>query len=473
MQQVETMDFELAEGERRAERQRVRRLAISDALQLTARFVRACVVFGTVFVSYLWQVFLDHVLGDESTWVQNRWKRLHDLNAKRLYRGILTLRGVYIKMGQVLSIMGNVLPRAYARELEGLQDQVPPAPWADIEAELTLALGKPPSEIFAEFSEVPLAAASLGQVHRGRLKSGEDVAVKVLYPNVKEIIAVDLKVLAMAMRVYKWFIPVGGLERVVHELRDLLARETNFMHEARCLERLRDNMLQEPDVKFPTVHWELTSETVLVMSFMEGVKISRKDELVKMKLDPEKVGQRLVELFYKQLFIDRFFHADPHPGNFLVQNDGSLVFLDFGAVSEVRDDLIDGAFKVMVGMFTRDDRQVMTGIDQMGFVSKSGDRELLERTVKIYFQKLLKLDIQDFGRIKASQLQDLGDPGLEPAELRELMKSVEYPEGWFYVERSAVILFGLAAHLAPKMNMVMVGMPYVMQRLAPPVAVAG
>jgi ubiquinone biosynthesis protein len=406
----------------------------------------------------------------QSEWVDRRWKRVHERNAKRLYRGIIRLRGVYIKMGQVLSIMGNILPRAYSRELEGLQDQVPPAAWDSVEEALVLSLGREPDDVFADFERKPLAAASLGQVHRAWLRNedgskGELVAVKVLYPNVKDIIAVDLRVLEIAVRVYKLFMPMGGLEKVVDQLRDLLSRETNFLHEAKCLERLASNLKGEPDVLFPTVHWGLTSSTVLVMSFMEGVKISRKDALAEMGVDPEHVARRLVELFYKQLFIDRLFHADPHPGNFLVQRSGKLVFLDFGAVSEVHDDLLDGAFKVLQGMFMRNDQLVMQGIDQMGFVSKEGDRALLERTVKQYFQKLLKLNIQDFGRIRPEQLAEL-DPGLERDELRELMKSVEYPDGWFYVERSAVILFGLAAHLAPRMNTVMVGMPYVMQHLA-------
>lgn len=441
-----------------------------DVLKLAGRFFAAFTVFGRVFLSYLLQWFFDYVTLGDSAWVDRRWKRVHERNAKRLYRGIVRLRGVYIKMGQVLSIMGNILPRAYSRELEGLQDQVPPAPWEDIEEAIAESLGREPDEVFAELERKPLAAASLGQVHRARLRNpdgtpGEVVAVKVLYPNVKDIIAVDLRVLEIAVRVYKWFMPMGGLERVVDQLRDLLSRETNFLHEAKCMERLAGNLRGEPDVLFPQVHWGLTSSTVLVMSFMEGVKISRKDELARMGVDPEHIARRLVELFYKQLFIDRLFHADPHPGNFLVQQNGKLVFLDFGAVSEVHDALLDGAFKVLQGMFLRNDQLVMQGIDQMGFVSKSGDRALLERTVKTYFEKLLKLNIQDFGRIKPEQLAEL-DPGLERDELRELMKSVEYPDGWFYVERSAVILFGLAAHLAPRMNTVMVGMPYVMQRLA-------
>jgi predicted unusual protein kinase regulating ubiquinone biosynthesis (AarF/ABC1/UbiB family) len=435
-------------------------------MSLMFRFVRACLVFGLLFASYLFMLGLDRLFGGGRPWVRARWRRVHERNARRLYRGIVRLRGVYIKMGQVLSIMGNVLPRAYARELEGLQDQVPPAPWREIERALARGLPQPPAEVFSELEHAPLAAASLGQVHRAKLRSGEAVAVKVLYPDVERIIAVDLRVLGIAIRVYKWFIPVGQIERIVDQLRDLLARETDYLHEGKCLERLAGNFKDEPDVLFPRVHWACTSRTVLVMEFMEGVKISRVDELRKMGLDPEAVARRLVELFYKQLFVDRLFHADPHPGNFLVQKDGKIVFLDFGAVSEVADHLLDGAFDVLKGLFLKQDELVLRGIDKMGFVAKDGDRALLERTVKTYFQKLLKLDIQNFGKLKPAELAELSDPGLERGELRELMKSVEYPDGWFYVERSAVILFGLSAQLAPRLNTVLVGMPYVMKRMA-------
>jgi ubiquinone biosynthesis protein len=436
------------------------------------RLLRAASLLWRIFLSYVVMMLLARLLGHGRKYIRERWRRVHRNNARRLLRGILRLRGVYIKMGQVLSIMGTFLPRAYAEELESLQDQVPPHPWRDVERTMVASLGKRPSEVFAAFEEKPLAAASLGQVHRARLADGRDVAVKVLYPNIDTVIKVDLKVLGWAMSLYGWFVPVKALDRVLEQLRDLLARETDYINEAKCMERMAANFAGDDDVLFPKVVWELTSPRVLTMTFMPGIKISRKEDLLAAGLPPEAVAHKLVEVFYKQLFSDRFFHADPHPGNFLVQKaEGGhprIVVLDFGAATETRQNLIDGMLDVLRGLFARDDNLVIQGIETMGFIALNGDRELLYKTIRTYFQKLLALDIQDFGRMKPEVVRDLADPGMKRDELRELMKSVEYPEGWFFVERAVVILFGLCAQLAPKLNTVQVGFPYIIKLLAAP-----
>jgi predicted unusual protein kinase regulating ubiquinone biosynthesis (AarF/ABC1/UbiB family) len=431
------------------------------------RLVRASFWLSRIFLSYLLQLGLQRLLGAER--VRARWKALHRRNARRLYRAIVRLRGVFIKMGQVLSIMGTFLPRAYAEELEGLQDQVPPHPWRDLEKSFTAALGKRPAEVFAAFAETPLAAASLGQVHRATLRSGGEVAVKILYPDVQTVIRVDLRVLRWAVRVYQWFVPVRAISRVIDQLEDLLARETDYVHEAKCLERMAKSFAEDPDILFPAVVWELTTKEVLVMTFMPGIKISRREELVAAGIEPDAVARKLVEAFYKQLFLDGFFHADPHPGNFLVQkgeNGPRLVMLDFGAASETHPNLIAGMLDILRGLFGRDDALVIRGIETMGFVAPDGDRTLLDRTIRMYFQKLLDLNIQDFGRIKPEVAMQLADPGVKHDELRGLMKSIEYPEGWFYVERAILILFGLSAQLAPRMNTIQVGFPYIMRMLA-------
>src|SRR5262249_18215337 len=199
-----------------------------------------------------------------------------------------------------------------------------------------------------------------------------------------------------------------------------------------------------------------SSRTVMTMTFMDGVKISKKDALSSLGLDPKDVATKLVKVFYKQLFIDRFFHADPHPGNFFVQRgpegQARIVVLDLGSATELRSNLADGMFDILSGLMTRKDDLVVKGINEMGFVAPGGDRERPERTTRKYFEKLLNLNITDFSKLDPKVAEQLADPDMKREELRELMRSIAYPEGWFYVERAAVIMFGLQAQLAPKLN---------------------
>ncbi|HTM22833.1 MAG TPA: AarF/UbiB family protein [Kofleriaceae bacterium] len=426
-------------------------------------------MFGRIFTSYMVQMALVRLFGEQS-FFGRRWKRVNENNARRLYKGIVRLRGVYIKLGQILSVMGTFLPRAYVVALEPLQDEVPPQSFRKMKKTFIDSLGKSPHEVFKKFNEDPLAAASLGQVHEAETHDGERVAVKILYPNVTTIIRVDLRVLGWAIKVYKKFVPVQQIERVHEQLTDMLGRETDYRNEARCLERMAANFEGDPDILFPTVKHELSTDRVLTMSFMEGVKITNKKELEALGLDPEAVATRLVKAFYQQLFWDKFFHADPHPGNFFVQRgpEGQprIVILDFGAASEVTDNLADGMLDILTGMMTRNDGLVLKGFETMGFIAVNGDRALLERTVRSYFEKLLDLNITDFGKIDPAVAQKLADPELKKEELRQLMRSIEYPPGWFYVERAVVIMFGLASTLAPRLNTVQVGFPYIMKFIA-------
>ncbi len=433
------------------------------------RLIRASATFGVIVFSYLFQWALWRMFR-RAGWVSRRWDRLHERNARRLYRGCVKLRGVYIKMGQVLSIMGSFLPRPYVRELEKLQDAVPPQPFRVIKKAVEAGLGRPLEEAFATFSEAPVAAASLGQVHEATTPDGLRVAVKVLYPRVATIIRVDVRVLRWAMWIYKRFVPVSQIDRVLDQLQDMLERETDFDNEAACLRRMAANFHDEPDILFPEVVDGLSSRTILTMTFMDGVKISRKDAIAELGLSPDDVAARLIKAFYKSVFAHRFFHADPHPGNFFVRRgdagQAQIVVLDLGSASEVRDNLVAGMLQIMTGLMTRNDAFVLQGIETMGFMAVGGDRALLERTVRHYFAKLLDLKIEDFSQIDLATAERLVDPDVKRGELRALMKAVEYPMGWFYVERAAVILFGLCAQLAPRMNTLEVGIPFIMDFLA-------
>jgi predicted unusual protein kinase regulating ubiquinone biosynthesis (AarF/ABC1/UbiB family) len=420
-----------------------------------------------LFLSYLWALSWSR-LWPKRYDTKERWIKIHKRNANRMYKGFIRLRGVYIKLGQILSVMGTFLPRYFVEVLEGLQDEVPPQSYRKISRSFKKSFGKLPTEMFTSFAEVPIAAASLGQVHEARNAAGDRIAVKILYPNVATIIKVDLRVLGWALRVYRTFVKIQQIERVHEQLADMLARETNLAHEARCIERMRKNFVGDPDVLFPKIYPELTTVNVLTMSFMDGVKISKKTALAEIGLEPNAVATKLTQVFYKQLFLDKFFHADPHPGNFFVQRgpEGQvrIVVLDLGAASEVRDNLADGMLDILSGMMTRNDNLVVRGIEEMGFVAEGGDRALLERTTRRYFEKLLNFNITDFGKINPDDVANhFADVELKREELRELMKSIAYPEGWFYVERAVVIMFGLSSQLAPTLNTLHVGFPYVMK----------
>src|SRR5262249_8984055 len=298
------------------------------------RLVRATRVFGVIFLSYIWHVAWSRLWKTRFD-SKLHWKKVHRRNARRMYKGFVRLRGVYIKLGQILSIMGTFLPREYVEELEGLQDDVPPTSYRKIRKTFIQSFKKEPTEAFASFDKEPIAAASVGQVHEARNAAGDRLAVKILYPNVATIIKVDLRVLGWALRVYKNFVAIQQIERVHEQLADMLTRETDLQNEARCIVRMARNFESDPDVLFPRVFPEWSSKTVMTMTFMDGVKITKKDALASLALDPYDVATKLIKVFYKQLFVDRFFHADPHPGNFFVQRgpDGQarIVVLDLGS----------------------------------------------------------------------------------------------------------------------------------------------
>jgi predicted unusual protein kinase regulating ubiquinone biosynthesis (AarF/ABC1/UbiB family) len=460
-------------------------------MSLFVRLVRAQLAFGIIFASYMVQLGLvkvfrrwrdDPATGHEEPvlppWLTRRQARLDEKNSKRMLAGMLRQRGVYIKLGQVLSIMGGFLPPPYIKRLETLQDAVPPHPFDEIERAFVESLGAPPAAFFRSIDREPVAAASLGQVHVAYMDDGRKVAVKVLYPGIRDVVRIDMRVIKLMVRVYKWFVPVQNIEAVHGSLLDLLRRETDYLHEAECMRRMSANFADDDHILFPEVIDGVTTRDVLTMSFMEGIKITHLDEIRERGVDLHKLANRLVKSFYKQVFVDRFFHADPHPGNFLVQpvegsDDAKLVVLDFGAISEVSDKTVFGMVDVLRGFFEQNDALALQGIEAIGFVAEGGDRALLEQTVKTYFQKLLKLEARTpaaLMKANARELEALADPEVARRELRSLMRSVHYPDGWFYVERASVMMFWLAGQIAPDLDQVQVGFPYVLpllsQRLA-------
>ncbi len=234
------------------------------------RSLRALVLFWTVFGSYGLHWLLAHVLSE--TRARKRLDGVHRRNARRLAQGFSRLRGVFIKMGQVLSVMGTFLPTAYGEELEGLQDRVPPRPFSEIEARLREAFGQDALSLFGSFERQPIAAASLAQVHRATTRDGKTLAVKVLYPGIEQLIRRDLLVLRSLLPVVRRLLPISRVERNLDQLEAMLERETDYRHERSNIELLRNVFKKRNDVPVPEVVDALPSGGVLSMSFEEGIK---------------------------------------------------------------------------------------------------------------------------------------------------------------------------------------------------------
>jgi predicted unusual protein kinase regulating ubiquinone biosynthesis (AarF/ABC1/UbiB family) len=412
------------------------------------RSLRALAVFVTILASYGAFYALRALLGRKRT--EKRLEVVHERNAKRLAEACTRLRGVFIKLGQVLSVLGSFLPRAYGSALERLQDRVPPRPFHEIEGRLREALGVNALERFASLERDAIAAASLAQVHRGTTLDGRRVAVKVLYPGIETLIRRDLAVLRFILPIAQRLLPIARLERVLDQLSAMLARETDYAQERRNIERIRRTLSSHSEVVVPHVIDELTAHSVLTMTFEDGIKITDFEAMDRAGIEREAIARLLVECYYAMLLEYRVFHADPHPGNFLVRPGPKLVILDYGAVEEVTPDLAAGMEQVVLGGISRNPDQVLKGLERMGFVAEGGDRALLEKVGRDYLKTLAGVRIDDFSNIDRDAVEKMTGFSQVRGRLREIMRHVEYPEGYFYIERTLVLLFGLVGQLAPK-----------------------
>jgi ubiquinone biosynthesis protein len=425
------------------------------------RALRALRLFWTIIASYALVWVLSRYASAETR--ARRFQRAHQKNAQRLATGFVELRGVFIKTGQVLSVTGTFLPSAYGEALAQLQDKVPPRPFSEVAGRLVEAFGPEALSRFGSFEQTPVAAASLAQVHRATTRDGRSLAVKVLYPDIERLIRIDLGVLRSLLPVVKLLLPVSRVERVLEQLAAMLSRETDYVHERENMERMRVIFAGRSDVVVPEVEAELTRGGVLSMSFEAGVKITDQGALREMGVEPEAVAKLLVGCYFTMLFQHRVFHADPHPGNFLVRPGPKLVILDYGAVEEVTERLQQGMKSVVMGLMAKNDDEILRGLERMGFVAEGGDRELLARVGREYLNVLGSVKIQDFSKLDRGQMEKLSGYDQMRGNLRQVMKSVEYPEGYFYVERTLALLFGLVGQLAPKLGLPGLLMPYASQ----------
>jgi ubiquinone biosynthesis protein len=386
-----------------------------------------------------------------------------------LAAGFVRLQGVFIKAGQVLSVLGSFLPKGYAEAFEALQDRVPPRSFRQIKRRLESALGQDALTSFQSFEERALASASLAQVHRATTKEGQAVVVKLLYPGIEVVVQRDLGIFRRIHPVLRWLFPVQQSKRIVDQLEAMLTRELDYENERQNMLHLRSTLGNRADVVIPTPVVALCGPGVLTMTLEEGIKITATEHLRQAGVDPVQVARTLVECYFEMLLEHRVFHADPHPGNFLVRPsaDGAkLVILDFGAVETVTPDLAQGMRAVALGGVTRSADKVLEGLVQMGFVAPDGDTEKIKALGRDYLALLSKVNIKSYAELDKDTLTKLSGFEQLRGRLRATMKHLQYPEGYFYVERTLALLFGLTAQLAPEKGLPGLAAPLALRALA-------
>jgi ubiquinone biosynthesis protein len=288
------------------------------------------------------------------------WQLQHKRSADRVLETASSLGGALIKACQFASTRPDLLPAVYIRTLAPLQDRMPPRPWAEIERAITRELGRPPADVFAHIEREPVAAASIAQVHRARLHDGRAVAVKVQYPDIENLVGTDLAVLEQIVKAVARLAPGVQLQPIVDYLKETLPLELDFKHEAEAATRLRAALAHRSDALVPMIVPELSTARLLVMDYSEGIKITEREALEQAGISPHEVARLLNDLYADQMLHLGILHADPHPGNLLVQPGPRLVLLDHGLTVPMAPKLVD-ALKKMVRAITSGDFDALSG----------------------------------------------------------------------------------------------------------------
>ncbi|HIW38788.1 MAG TPA: AarF/ABC1/UbiB kinase family protein [Candidatus Jeotgalicoccus stercoravium] len=323
--------------------------------------------------------------------------------AERIRLFIESMGTTFIKLGQIASTRGDLLPPELIKELEKLQSHVAPFPAEVARSTIEESLGASIDEIFMIFDDEPVGSASIGQVHRAMLHSGEDVAVKVQRPNIEGTVRTDLEILRHLANLLEANLEWAKNYQVtdmIDEFSFALLNELDYTIEARNVERIGKTHANDPNVKIPNIFWDYTTKNVMVMDFIKGIPVNHFDTLDELNIDRSKLAETLAKAIFKQIFEDGYFHGDPHPGNVSVLEDGTLVFLDFGMIGRLTSDLKTNFGSLLISLMKKDASGVVKAIVKMGVVPADVSMKQLNREAEIMRDKyydvpLSKLNFSD------------------------------------------------------------------------------
>ncbi len=416
-----------------------------------------------VILSYLKLLFAKKVFGKK--YYEKRIFNLHVKNATRVKNAILELEGLFIKVGQLLSILSNFLPEQFQKPLEELQDKIPPRPFAEVSSRIEKEFGKRPSDLFQSFEEVPIASASIGQAHKAFLKDGTCVVVKVQHQNIEEIAQIDLEIIRKLTKLVGWFFEIKGLDFTYTQIRKMIEEELDFKQEAISMMLISNNLKEIEGIDVPDVHAEYSTTRVITTTWHEGVKVSESEQLRKWGVSGQEVVTVILKAYCKMVFKDGFYHADPHPGNILVKENGTITLIDFGAVAYLGQKLQKGIPQLIEAAIKNDTEQVIETMRYMGFLADGKEaaemaekmvnalRDFLQNEVKLESLNFKEIEFDPFNNSLLELIQDIGISGIAG--------TVQMPKDFVLLNRTLTLLLGISNSLAPDLNPLQVVRPYI------------
>lgn len=427
--------------------------SLMTGIHYRKRFLKGLFIALRIIISYRAGHFFGLFLKAEKK--AARMKKLHRKNAALIREKALEMKGVMIKVGQFLSSRIDFLPDEYIEELSQLQDQVPPHEFQEIRQRIIDELGSAPEDIFSEFEKEPLAAASLGQVHRAVLRDGREAAVKVQYPGIEKIIETDIKmfeVLINIMHGRMGWIDLGVLHE---EFSKIVRAELDYVQEGRNAERFRQNFLGDERVVIPRVYWEFSRGKVLTLEFVGGIKITECAVIKASGMDCRKLVNLLAEAYAKMIFVHGFFHGDPHPGNIFVSEGPTLVFVDFGMVQAIPDSTKRYLRQYANAIVENDTAAIVEALEDLGFLIEGADHKAIADATQDLIDKY-RYSTPD--ELKSLTVDDIGE---EINNIRGVIDNFQVPNYFILLGRTIGMLNGMAYRLNPDVNIIEIGKPYI------------
>jgi predicted unusual protein kinase regulating ubiquinone biosynthesis (AarF/ABC1/UbiB family) len=374
----------------------------------------------------------------------------------------IQLGGLMIKLGQFLSSRADLLPEQALAVLISLQDEVPAEPFSHVVSVIETELGKPVDQLFSVLERKATAAASLGQVHNALLAStGEEVAVKVQRPNIDQLVRMDLGSLKFVIRVITRFVNTGNfidLKAVYREFERTVYEEIDYIAEAANCKRFKEMFQDDPTIYIPAVYDEYISRRVLVLEWIDGIKINDYTALESAGIDRLEVANRTVQAYFHQFFEEGFFHADPHPGNIFVKrgNPGNgpvIEFVDFGMVGSLTSAMKQSLKDLFLSFLTRDSETMVQALSQLGFIGKGANISAIERGLSLLLDQFYGMTL---GEVRNLEIPEVAD------EVGKLLygQPFQIPAQFTFTGRAISTLVGVSTGLAPDFNFIDVAAPY-------------